>query len=118
MINKDVFDLYEGLDEITRNKEIKFSAKTSYCLAFNKKILEPYYQTILDIRGKLFEKYGEVTNEGWKVPNENIPAFSKEWQEFTEVDNSINIKQINIQDISDAKIDVDLMIKLLPIIIE
>lgn len=117
MKNEDILNLYEGLKEISQNKDLKFDIKTSFILAKNKHVLQPIYDAIIDTRQRIIEKYGELTeNNEWRVPNKNIPAFYKEWREFMNMDSFVSLEGISLKDIQSEKIDVGLMEKLLPLI--
>lgn len=115
MTNKDIYDLYEGLVEISQDKQLKFSIQTSYFLAYNKKTLEPFYQAIIETRNNLFEQYGSQTEDGWKIPNINVDTFQKEWSDFMRIQNQIDLRSIKLNEIT-GQINIDLMGKLLPII--
>lgn len=117
MKNKDILNLYEGLYEISQNKDLKFNVKISFILAKNKNILQPLYDAIIETRRKILQKYGiGIENGDWKIPNENIPSFRKEWDEFMAIDNFICLQGISLEDIQNEKINVGLMEKLLPLI--
>ena len=117
MKNKDIFTLYEGLYEIGQDKELKFDIKTSFILAKDKNILQPVYDAILETRQKILEKYGEPLENGdWRVPNEKIKDFQKEWNDFMEMENFISLQGITLEDIKTKEIHIDLMEKLLPLI--
>lgn len=115
--DKDIYDLYEGLYEISQDKELKFGIRISYTFAKNKNLLQPYYDAIVDTRQKILEKYGEPQDNGdWHVNKEKMEVFMSEWNAFMEIENFVNLEQIKIEDLEGEKIGVNLMEKLLPII--
>ena len=117
MKNKDIYNLYEGLYEISQDKELKFNIKTSYILAKNKHILEPFYNAISETKEKLINKYGKPKEDGtWFVSKEDVPNFTKEWNNFMDMDNFINLESIRLQDLEEEKLGIELMEKLLKII--
>lgn len=117
MTNKEIFNLYEGLYELSQDKDLKFGVKISYIFAKNKNILEPFYNAVIDTRQKLLNKYGEAQENGdWRVNKEKMDIFMSEWDSFMKIDNFIAIDKINIEELSEEKIGIDLMGKLLPII--
>lgn len=116
MKNKDIYDLYEGLYEISQNKDLKFDIKTSYILAKNKHLLEPFYNAIGETKSKLLDKYGEPENDGWKVPKEKVKDFSKEWEEFMNIDNFISLQKISLDDLKEERLGIELVEKLLSLI--
>ena len=118
MKNKEIYFLYEALNELSEDKEIKFDIQLSYKLAYNKKILGPIYDAISEIKINLFNKYGIRTEEGWRIPPENVTEFESEWRELMDVDETVSLKVIKLQEIPNTKININLMGKLLPIIQE
>ena len=117
MKNKDIYNLYDGLCQISADKDLKFDIKTSYILAKDKHVLEPYYNAVAETRQKLLEKYGRVHDNGdWIVPKENVKEFTKEWTDFMEMENLIQLEGITLEDFKDEKIGVELMEKLLSLI--
>lgn len=117
MTNKEIFNLYEGLYELSQDKDLKFGVKISYIFAKNKNILEPFYNAIIDTRQKLLNKYGEVQENGdWRITKEKMDIFMSEWDSFMKIDNFVAIDKINIKELEGEKIDIQLMEKLLSII--
>lgn len=117
MKNKDIYDLYEGLYEISQDKELKFDIQTSFILAKDKRILEPIYNAIIEARQVALEKYGEPLESGeWRIPKKNIKDFTKEWNDFMETDSFVSLQGITLEDIKSEKIGIDLMEKLLILI--
>ena len=117
MKNKDIFNLYEGLYEISQDKELKFGIRVSYTFAKNKNLLQPYYDAIIDTRQKILKKYGEPQDNGdWHVNKEKMDIFMSEWNAFMEIENFISLEKVRIEDLEGEKIGIDLMEKLLPII--
>ena len=117
MKNKEIFSLYEGLYEISQDKDLKFGIKVSYMMAKNKNLLEPYYNAIVDTRQKLLEKYGEAQDNGdWHVGKDKLEIFMGEWNAFMNIENFVNIEKIKIDSLEGEKIGVELTEKLLPII--
>lgn len=117
MKNKDIYNLYDGLYEIGQNKNLKFEIKTSYILAKDKHILEPYYNAIIETRQRLLDKYGDPQDNGdWKVPKEKVKDFTREWDDFMEMENLIQLQNIELKDLEGEKLDIELMEKLLNLI--
>lgn len=117
MTNKEIFNLYEGLYELSQDRDLKFGVKISYIFAKNKNILEPFYNAIIDTRQKLLNKYGEAQENGdWHVSKEKMDIFMSEWDSFMKIDNFVIIDKIDIEELEGEKIGIDLMEKLLPII--
>ena len=117
MKNKEIFNLYEGLHEISQDKELKFGVRISYTLAKDKNILQPYYDAIIDTRQKILEKYGEPQDNGdWHINKEKMDVFMSEWKAFMEIENYIGLDGVKIEDLDGEKIGIELIEKILPII--
>lgn len=116
MTNEQIVDLYEGLSEISQNKELKFNASLSFALAKNRNLLKPIYDSIMEARQKLIEKYGEQNEEGWFIPNERIDSFKHEFEALMFTNTYVTTEDIVIEAFQDERIGTELMEKLLPII--
>ena len=117
MTNKDVLQLYEGLNELAANENIKLTVQASYYLAYNKNILEPFYKAAIDTRNTLLDKYGVKSNNGWTVPKEQLDAFSEAWDQCLSIEVPLSLRGIKLNDIS-GQVNLDLMRKILPFIEE
>ena len=116
MKNQEIYDLYEGLATIAQDSELKFEARISFYLAKNKNLLEPYYNAIIETRTKVLKKYGEPTEDGnWFVHKDKMKDFTKEWEDFMNIEDIIDLQKINIEDLK-TQINIEVMRKLLPII--
>lgn len=119
MKNKEVYDLYEGLYEISQNQDLKFNIKLCYSFAKNKNILEPFYNAIIETRQRFLSKYGtpQENGDGWTVAKDRMDDFLKEWNDFMNIDNFVVLQHIKLEELEDEeKLGIDLMEKLLPII--
>ena len=116
MTNEQIVDLYEGLSEISQNKDLKFKAVISFVFAKNRNIIRPFYDSIIEARTKLINKYGEKNDEGILIPNEKIPQFKSEFEILMHTENYINIEEISLEDFKEEYIGIELMEKILPII--
>lgn len=117
MTNEQIINLYEGLYELGQDPEIKLKATTCFSLAKNKNLLRPFYDSAIEARQKLIEKYGEPSDDGsWFVPNEKLSNFKTEFESLMKMDTYIVTDDITIQNLENEKIGLELMEKLLPII--
>lgn len=116
MTNKEIYNVYEGLCEISQDKTLKFNVKVSYIFAKTKNLLEPYYKAIVETRSAILKQYGEVTAEGWHIPKDKIELFNTEWDSFMATENFFNAEKVLLKDLETTQISVELMEKLLPLI--
>lgn len=114
MKNKDIMKLYQGLCEIS---ELKFKPRTSFILAKNKVALEPLYSIIVKCQRDIFEEYGEIKEDGSVlIPNDKIKEANKALEELMELDNTVQIIKISIEDFGNEVVSIDLLEKLMDII--
>ena len=118
LTNEQIVDLYEGLSKISEDKELKFKATLSFALAKNRNLLKPVYDSIMEARQRLIEKYGERNDEGWLIPNDRIESFRHEFEALMFTKTYATTEEIVIEAFSDERIGTELMEKLLPIIIK
>ena len=118
MKNQEIFDLYEGLCELSQDEDLKINIVTSFRLAKNKKIIQPFYESIYETRVKLFEKYGEPTeNGGWFVPKDRVDKFKAEFDALMNTETFINVEKIPISSFNEeGKVNIEIMEKLIPLI--
>lgn len=117
MTNNEIIDLYEGLYEISQNPDFKLNAKTCFVLAKNKNLLQPFYDSVIEARQKLIEKYGERQEDGnWFISNEKLIEFKTEFKSLMNIQTFLTIENIALVDLENEKINLELMRKLLPII--
>ena len=117
MTNKEIFNLYEGLTQLGESKEVKLKIQASYCLAYDKNVLEPLYQAIIEVRNQLLREYGTTIDGGWTVPKEKVGEFKAKWDEFMEIENDVILKGIRLQDM-DGQVNLELMRMILPLVQE
>ena len=116
MTNKEIFNLYEGLEEIFQDKTFIFDIKTSFKLAKNKNILEPFYNSILEARNVILYKYGTQDKDDTVIiKKEEMINFEKELTELMELENNIQLEEISLNEL-EGKISVSTVWKLIPII--
>lgn len=110
MKNSDIYNIYESLVQLTRNKDIKTTAKTGYLLLKNKNLLEPYYKALIESRYSIIEKYAEKNDQGELiVPPENIDAANKELTDLLAVEEeNLQLSKINIENLPDG-IDLEIL---------
>ena len=64
MKNGEVLTLYETLERISRNKELKFNVKLGYIMARNKEKLRQEALIIYDQRRQILMEYGTFDKNG------------------------------------------------------
>lgn len=116
MTNEQIIDLYEGLSEISQNKDLNFKAVVSFIFAKNKNLLKPFYNAAIEARQQLIEKYGQINEDNWFIPKDNVQYFKTEYDTLMSVNTYIDLEKIPIDILEEERININLMEKLLPII--
>ena len=117
MTNAEIINLYEGLYELSQDKDKTFSIKVGYIFAKDKNLLQPYYEAAINSRLKLLKKYGtELESGDIQIPGEQVLPFRQEHESFLNMENYIVLDKISLKDVQDEKLNIDIMEKLLPII--
>lgn len=118
MTNEQILNIFEGLNLLVENK-IPLNIKTSYILAKDKKIITEFYNLIDEKRIELYKKYGKVQDDGTiNIPKENFTLLENDLKELFQIENKIPITKIKLEDLGNENINIDIIEKLLPIIID
>lgn len=104
MTNGEVLKLYEALEHISSNQDLKFNIRIGYALAKNREILRSEAKVILELRQKVFLKYGEPNDKGEIiVPKAKVDALSKELDELMGIENNVKIVYLPIDAFDDVE---------------
>ena len=115
MTNKEIVQIYNGITKL-REANPKLKVKTSYVLAKDYKILQPFFDTIQNEQEKIFLKYGETKEDGIYVPNEKVEKLNKDLNDLDLIENEINIDKINVNDFDEEAINFNIISDLMLII--
>lgn len=118
MSNDEILKVYKGISDLIEAK-IPLNIKTSFTLAKNKKILQPFIETIEHERINIYKKYGNETEDGAiKVEKIDIPKVEKDLDELLNINTKVEITKLTLNDFGDNNINIDILEELMPIIIE
>lgn len=118
MTNQEIFDVLEALNDIKKSKAV-FNVNTSYKLSTIKKILKPYYESIIDTRKEKFIQHGDFDEQGnIVVAKDEVKDLEQEIIDLFNIENDIKINKIKLQDLNDCNLPFDIIDKLIPIIEE
>lgn len=97
MKNGEVLKLFNALENISNNPNLKFNFTVGYALAKNRELLRTEAEIIYDLRKKIFNEFGKVSENGdLVIPKENIDQVNSKINELMEVENSVQILSIPI----------------------
>lgn len=99
MKNGDLLKLYETLNRITSNSELRFSVKIGYLLVKNKASIREDAQLLYNERQKIMLRYGDLQENGdIIIPREKVNEATNALDELMNVDVNVNITEIDIND--------------------
>ena len=107
LTNNEIYSLYEGLNKIVQNKELKIPVKTSFYILKNIKELQNAYESLMDLRKEIILKYADQDGENYTIPAEKIEAANMELTDLLIIENEVNIAKIKLSDIESLEIDLE-----------
>lgn len=113
LTNMEIINLTEGLVTL-KQIDSNISVKVGFNIIKNIKILTPIYDSIIEMRNSIVQKYA-VNNS---ISEENLEIVNAELLELGNLKNEINLNMINLDDIADLSITLDLLDKISNIINE
>lgn len=91
MKNGEVLELYETLQRIGQNKELKFNVALGYVMAKNKEKLRQEATIIYGLRRDIIMEHGQVDGKDIVVPNEHVDEVNKRVNELMEIENDVGL---------------------------
>ena len=107
MRNGDVIKLYETLDRISANKELKFNVKVGYILAKNKEKLRQEAIIIYNERRKIILEYGNTQGNDIIVPKDKIDEVNSKLDDLFDIENDVEIIQLPLGAFEDYKLNME-----------
>ena len=110
MTNGEVLKLYNALENISANKDLKFNFQIGYALAKNREILRNEVKIISELRTKIFSEYGEANDKGdIIIPKEKIDLTGRKIEELMGMENPVEILMLSIDafDSTDNQLNLD-----------
>ena len=96
MKNSEVLELYETLQRIGQNKELKFSVALGYTMAKNKEKLRQEATIIYGLRRDIIMEHGRIDGKDIVVPNEYVDEVNKKVNDLLEIENDVEITKVPI----------------------
>ena len=107
MKNGDVLELYETLQRISQNKELKFNVKLGYAMAKNKEKLRQEATIIYNLRRDIIMEHGKVEGKDIVVPNEYVDEVNKKVNDLMEIENDVEIILVPIDTFEDLELNME-----------
>ena len=96
MKNGEVLELYETLQRISQNKELKFSVALGYVMAKNKEKLRQEATIIYGLRRDIIMEHGRIEGKDIVVPNEYVDEVNNKVNDLMEIENDVEITKVPI----------------------
>lgn len=107
MKNGEVLELYETLQRISQNKNLKFSIALGYMMAKNKEKLRQEAVIIYGLRRDIIMEHGRVDGKDIIVPNEYVDEVNKKINDLMEIENDVEIMQVPIDAFENLELNME-----------
>lgn len=108
MKNGEVIELYEALNRICAQKDLKLKVSLGYTLLKNKEKLYPEAKIIYDMRQKILMEYGTKDKNGdIIVLRENIDEVNQKINELMDIDNLVDIIKIPLEELDSCEMHME-----------
>ena len=107
MKNGEVLELYETLQRISQNKDLKFSVALGYMMAKNKERLRQEAVIIYGLRRDIIMEYGRIDGKDIIVPNEYVDEVNKKVNDLMEIENDVEIMQVPINAFENLELNME-----------
>lgn len=91
MKNSDIITLYETLNRITEDKDLKFNVTIGYAMAKNKEALREAVVIIYDKRREIIMEHGEAKDGEITVPKEYVEELNDKINELLNIDTPVDL---------------------------
>ena len=107
MKNGKVLELYETLQRISQNKDLKFNVKLGYVMAKNKEKLRQEATIIYNLRRDIIMEHGRVEGKDIVVPNEYVDEINKKVNDLMNIENDVEIILVPIDAFDDLELNME-----------
>lgn len=107
MKNGEVLELYETLQRISQNKELKFSVALGYVMAKNKEKLRQEAVIIYNLRRDIIMEHGRVDGKDIVVPNEYVDEVNKKVNDLMDIENDVGIIQVPVDAFENIELNME-----------
>ena len=105
MKNGEVLELYETLQRISQNKDLRFNVKLGYAMAKNKEKLRQEAAIIYNLRRDIIMEHGRIDGKDIVVPNEYVDEVNKKVNDLMDIENDVEIILVPIDAFEDLELN-------------
>ena len=107
MKNGEVLELYETLQRISQNKDLRFNVKLGYAMAKNKEKLRQEAAIIYNLRRDIIMEHGRIDGKDIVVPNEYVDEVNKKVNDLMEIENDVEIILVPINAFDELELNME-----------
>lgn len=98
MTNEEIIKLYNTLEYLNSDTNLKFSIKIGYAFAKNLEILKPEVKIISDLRHQIIKDFGIPGDNGdIIIPKERLDEFNEKIHELMGMENNTKVYLVPIE---------------------
>lgn len=116
MKNGEVLSLYETLDRLSKDYELKFNVRVGYIMARNKERLRQEAIIIYDQRRRIIMEYGTIDGNEITVPKEKIDEVNSKIDQLMEIENQVMVDLVAPDDFDENMLSIADIEGLMPMI--
>lgn len=103
MINQKIYQYAQNLSQAFQdNVTHKLPIKLSFKIHKNKELLTDLAMDIEKSVMALYDRYGIQKEDGVLIPPENVEHFRQEYNDLMEIEQTVNILTVKIDELSDS----------------
>lgn len=107
MKNGEVIELYETLNRLSNNKDLKFNVKLGFIIAKNKEKLRQEATIIYGLRRDIIMEHGRVDGKDIIVPNEYIDEVNKKINDLMDIENDVEVILVPVDAFEDLELNME-----------
>lgn len=107
MKNGEVLELYETLQRISQNKELKFNVALGYAMAKNKEKLRQEATIIYGLRRDIIMEHGRIDGKDIIVSNEYVDETNKKINDLMDIENDVEIIKVPVDLFENIELNIE-----------
>lgn len=121
MTNKEIMNMYDGLQNAKQDRNFNFPAKTTFAIVKNLKLIEPIVEALIQAKNQILSELGTESEQNpgeFYIPPANRAELAKQMETIDNIDNEVALHKIKWEDIEDFNLSIQAMEALYPMIEE
>lgn len=107
MLNKDIINLYQGIQSLKNRDDLRVPARVSFTLVRGARSLLPLVEDYNDARKIVLEQLGTLNDDGsYNIPNESLDKLNQEFNDIDNIDVPVDLQHIKFEDIENLDLSI------------